>query len=250
FGFDEVASLIPQRQSIRLAPTIHTGQKSAIINIDDIKNILPSVSVARGSRLFFIIEGAESMNETASNALLKSLEEPAENVVFIFLTENCGSLLPTIRSRSQHLRLKTPNLSETWTILDPKNRVADDKRRQIDFLARGSIGLMRTLIGSKSALNEKAKRVEFAKSLLSNDRYERARTIWKIKKSTRAREVATETCELCLEICLNQLKSQSDFDSMHGIIKKCTAFESALTDLSRSNNFNPILLLASQCVYH
>jgi DNA polymerase-3 subunit gamma/tau len=46
-----------------------------------------------------IIENAESMLETARNALLKILEEPPENTAFILTTANRGAMMPTILSR-------------------------------------------------------------------------------------------------------------------------------------------------------
>jgi DNA polymerase-3 subunit delta' len=52
----------------------------------------------------FVIEQAELMNPQAQNALLKTLEEPAGRTLIILLTDQPGSLLPTIRSRCQLVR--------------------------------------------------------------------------------------------------------------------------------------------------
>ncbi len=48
---------------------------------------------------FIIIDDASAMNPSASNALLKILEEPQEKTVFILITSNIGTLAPTIVSR-------------------------------------------------------------------------------------------------------------------------------------------------------
>jgi DNA polymerase-3 subunit delta' len=48
---------------------------------------------------FVIIDGADTMTVPASNALLKTLEEPPASARFFLLAENLGSVLPTIRSR-------------------------------------------------------------------------------------------------------------------------------------------------------
>ena len=53
------------------------------------------------SRLFVIIEKADLLTTQASNAFLKSLEEPLDGVTFILLTHRVKSLLPTILSRCQ-----------------------------------------------------------------------------------------------------------------------------------------------------
>lgn len=55
-----------------------------------------------------VIDPAERMNVNAANSLLKSLEEPAANTHILLLTAHPGSLLPTIRSRCQVMRLPLP----------------------------------------------------------------------------------------------------------------------------------------------
>jgi DNA polymerase-3 subunit delta' len=52
----------------------------------------------------FIIDEADKMNDAASNALLKTLEEPAASSHIILISSRPDSLLPTIRSRCQMLR--------------------------------------------------------------------------------------------------------------------------------------------------
>lgn len=54
-----------------------------------------------GGKRVIIINPAEAMNESASNALLKTLETPSNNCVFILLTQDKHKLLPTITSRCQ-----------------------------------------------------------------------------------------------------------------------------------------------------
>ena len=53
----------------------------------------------------FIIADAETMTPAAQNALLISLEEPPPNVLILLLTESAEAMLPTIRSRTQLLRM-------------------------------------------------------------------------------------------------------------------------------------------------
>lgn len=66
-----------------------------------------------GIRLF-VIEPAEAMNESAANALLKTLEEPSSNCMFLLVTHRANGLLPTITSRCQQWHLTLPD-SETVT---------------------------------------------------------------------------------------------------------------------------------------
>ncbi|HCM84186.1 MAG TPA: DNA replication protein DnaC [Alphaproteobacteria bacterium] len=79
------------------------------INVEQIRAVPPflSMTASQGSWRIVIVDGAESMNRAAQNALLKVLEEPSPNSVLILLAENTGALLPTIRSRARLLRLVT-----------------------------------------------------------------------------------------------------------------------------------------------
>jgi DNA polymerase III subunit delta' len=52
----------------------------------------------------FIVEDADKMNDAASNALLKTLEEPAPTSHIILIASRADTLLPTIRSRCQTIR--------------------------------------------------------------------------------------------------------------------------------------------------
>jgi DNA polymerase-3 subunit delta' len=52
----------------------------------------------------FVLERAETMNDEAANALLKTLEEPAPYVVLLLLTDRPGQVMPTIASRCQPVR--------------------------------------------------------------------------------------------------------------------------------------------------
>ena len=80
---------------------------SPIIRIEQIRNIknfLGKRSI-QSSKKFILIENAHFLNESSSNCLLKTLEEPT-NGVFILLTSRFNLLLDTIISRCQTIRFK------------------------------------------------------------------------------------------------------------------------------------------------
>jgi hypothetical protein len=58
----------------------------------------------QGARKVCLVPRAEGLTPEAANALLKALEEPPRNLVFLLLAEAPGSLLPTIVSRSRVVR--------------------------------------------------------------------------------------------------------------------------------------------------
>lgn len=78
----------------------------------------------------FVIDNAHRMNEQAQNALLKVLEEPPQNVIFILLTPSKTMLLDTIISRCVLLSLLASNADE--------GRYTETANQFIDLLLSGS----------------------------------------------------------------------------------------------------------------
>ena len=67
-------------------------------------------------RKVYILENAQTMNASAQNAMLKLLEEGPAYAAFLLLTDNAAALLPTVRSRCEHLPLSpvTRREAELW----------------------------------------------------------------------------------------------------------------------------------------
>lgn len=83
-------------------------QNIPIEKIRQIKDFINLQSLSGGKRVV-VIDEVDSMNEAASNALLKSLEEPPQNVIFILIAHNLNQLLPTIKSRCSVLNFSRLN---------------------------------------------------------------------------------------------------------------------------------------------
>ncbi len=64
-----------------------------------------SVKPIYGKYLIYIIDGAECLNRSSANTILKFLEEPPENIIAILLTNNLYNVIDTISSRCQKLVL-------------------------------------------------------------------------------------------------------------------------------------------------
>ncbi len=94
---DKAARAAAEGKDYELARSIRIGQIRAM---QQRLNTRPSV----GSRRVIIINPADDMERPASNALLKSLEEPPQGTFFLLITHRPSGLLPTIRSRCRILR--------------------------------------------------------------------------------------------------------------------------------------------------
>ncbi len=105
FAFDAVRPLVhPDFFLIEREINEKTGVLKKDISIEQIRGLterfLQSSFVAHGYSIA-IIDGAEHLSLSASNALLKTLEEPRTKKILILISEDEFSLLPTIRSRCQ-----------------------------------------------------------------------------------------------------------------------------------------------------
>lgn len=86
-------------------------KESAFIKIDAIRSALEGIHIGshRGGRRIILIYPLESLREDACNTLLKSLEEPNPETVFILVSDRLDRVLPTIRSRCQLIALPKPS---------------------------------------------------------------------------------------------------------------------------------------------
>lgn len=100
--------------------------------IDDVRTLRDAVKLApsRSSKKIYIIDEAHMLTVEASNALLKTLEEPPEHVVFILATTNPEKLIETIRSRTTYVSFRKANIPELIRSL--KRVVAAEKIKAED----------------------------------------------------------------------------------------------------------------------
>jgi hypothetical protein len=97
-----------------------------------------------GDRRVVLVEGIDRANEQTQNALLKALEEPSARQMFLLVADDIGRLLPTIRSRSQALRVGAIPREQLVAWLVDQERVPADSA---DTLARIADGLPGRAIG-------------------------------------------------------------------------------------------------------
>lgn len=84
-----------------------TKSFKSVVTVDEIRKVGSFLSLTShdGGYRVVIVDPADDMNANAANALLKNLEEPPARTLFILIVHAPGSLLPTIRSRCQVIRL-------------------------------------------------------------------------------------------------------------------------------------------------
>lgn len=147
-------------------------------SIREIRRGAALTAVDRGKKIFLIIH-AEAMNDTASNALLKTLEEPPADTILILTTSCPDGLLPTIVSRCQQIRFDALSDDAVEAALLEREHSEPSVARTIARLAKGNytkalqylheslgerrteaVELLRTiLLKSRSALLEEIERL-------------------------------------------------------------------------------------------
>ena len=86
-----------------------------------------------------ILDGAEFMNNAAANCLLKTLEEPPSQTIFILLTANRAGLLLTLRSRCRTINFDKLTAEEIFSEL-ARREIDSALAKKISVVADGSLG--------------------------------------------------------------------------------------------------------------
>ena len=122
-----------QCKSITIGNNIDVIELDAASNrgIDDVRALREAVklSAARAKKKVYIIDEAHMLTLEASNALLKTLEEPPSHVIFILATTNPEKLIGTIRSRTTNINFRK---AKTEEVTDSLKRVARGEKIKIE----------------------------------------------------------------------------------------------------------------------
>jgi len=115
--------------------------------VDDIRNLREKVNYApnQARKKVYIIDEVHMLSTSASNALLKTLEEPPPHAIFILATTEVQKLLPTILSRCQHFDFHRHTQANTVAELSIvcKGEGINAEPEALKLLARAATGSMR-----------------------------------------------------------------------------------------------------------
>ncbi len=116
------------------------------IKVSDIRNMTNDISYSslESDKKVVIIQNCENFNRYSANALLKSLEEPKGNTIYILTTNDLTKLLPTIRSRCSIYTLSEPSCEEVFTYF--KEHTQDDKFKSAYDIYGNNIGFIQKAI--------------------------------------------------------------------------------------------------------
>ena len=166
--------------------------------------------------LFYIIYEANKLNDIAANKLLKTIEEPNENIIGFLITDSQDSVLPTIKSRCEIETLLYDNPSQ----LNIDEEIENETKRIIEIIEAGSLNDLHIYKITDKKIKENGK-------IIANrikDYYNTASNV-----------------ELSQEIDKEIVQLIRDKNSTKKLINKCKYLNKTLNKLT--NNMNASLLI-------
>ena len=132
------------------------------IGIDQVRGMERTAALGayEGKHRVFIIDGVEKMSLEASNALLKTLEEPPSGVIFLLLSSQEDELLSTIRSRCQRLEVKPLPEREMIDLLIGEHGLGAEDAELLARLSAGRLGWALTAAREPRILGERQQKLD------------------------------------------------------------------------------------------
>ena len=147
------------------------GGTLKVDQIRDVRRLLTYKPYQSNYRVTLFLRFGEA-NDSAANALLKTLEEAPSYAVLILTADNPEQLLPTIVSRCEVLRLRSLRIEQVQQALEEKGYEAN-QAKWTAHISGGRFGTALRLIGSDSLMLEREERLNDLQSLISASRVEK-----------------------------------------------------------------------------
>lgn len=132
------------------------------IGIDQIREMTNALKLSSFSNNYKIavVQDAHFLNESSSNALLKTLEEPTKKTILFLLTDNEDRILPTIRSRSTFIRFDLVPIDVLRMYVKSRGEgLSREEQEQMVRMSQGRVGLLHTYLHNKEEFDILQKRI-------------------------------------------------------------------------------------------
>lgn len=206
-----------------------------MIKVDQVRRVIDNIYFrpAEARERVFIFTDAAFMKE-AANSLLKVLEEPPEFATIFLLAESAGELLPTIRSRSMVLPLRSLTTAEIEKHLaEHRPEWKAPQRALVARLSEGAVGRARTFdLPAYSAARDHALTI-LRTALRSGEHSE----LFKMTETYRAGAEGREKLELLLRCTYSLLQDLMFLDSGAKELVRNTDIASELQKLAEQAEF-------------
>ena len=164
--------VVREQLGLKAANPYHTIDipRANVIKLGSVRELRREVTLSTSAqkRRVVIISKAEDMNDESSNALLKTLEEPSTDTMFILTTAHPERLLPTIRSRCHIIRFEPLTPEEIQRRLESENLVQTGSGELIAHLSMGSYTRAQALV-QENVSDERRRILEFVRILVGGN---------------------------------------------------------------------------------
>jgi DNA polymerase-3 subunit delta' len=133
---------------------IETSNKKGNISVNEAEDInkIMSLKSYEGGYKVMVIWMAENMNTECANKLLKLIEEPSPETVFLLLTENQSAILPTIKSRCQKINIPPIDTKDIAESLIKKGLTDNDSAYNAANMSGGDYSSALNLLNSDTSV--------------------------------------------------------------------------------------------------
>ena len=121
---------------------VYVAKDKTEISIEQIKDVQRAAILKpfEGNYRVFIISNADQLSTEAANRLLKTLEEPPEQVLFILTTSKPEDVLQTILSRCALIEMEKPQASSISSLLEKSHGQEHGRAEYLARISRGAVG--------------------------------------------------------------------------------------------------------------
>lgn len=132
----------PDMRHIERLVNEKTGNLARNISVDQVREIgeFLALTPALSDWRVVVIDSADDLEPSGANAVLKILEEPPPNSIFLLVSHAPGRLLPTIRSRCRRLDFQRLHDDAMTSILEERTSLTGSERQRIVAMSEGSAG--------------------------------------------------------------------------------------------------------------
>ncbi|MGE3274356.1 MAG: ATP-binding protein [Vicinamibacterales bacterium] len=223
------------RSCDRIARAVHVDvlavepDDKASIKIDVVRDLLDRIGYRpfEGRRRLVLVREADTLEPSAQNALLKSLEEPPPATVFILTTAVPGVLLSTVRSRCMRLAFARLTQGEVADLLVRDHDVDAREARALAALADGSVGQALALGNTDMAVLRETALVLLQQAARHRDTQARLQAAALLVTGTARKERPREDIGLVLRLAASMLR---DLEVLHAGVDPRLLANPALAD--------------------
>jgi DNA polymerase-3 subunit delta' len=229
--FPDVVEFSLDRQAQR------EGNKSRnlTLNVATVREVAAAVAYrpAEAAWKIVVVRDAETMQETAQEAFLKTLEEPPSYAVILLLVDDLEPILPTIQSRCTVVRFGQVNRAEVARALSAAG-VPDPQSAAISEIAKGSIGWALQAAGDGEMLAARQRELDEARTWAAGTAYDRLVTSIRLADEfARNREATLGLLALVQEVWRGRLEVLLGLHQEHSDLARAAEVVGAIRSIDR-----------------